>query len=162
MLLLALALVAGQPFTCRVISVHDGDGPFHCADGVSIRLAGVQAPDFEVSEPCRRGRSEFVCSNKLAKESRDRMAELIQGRTLDCLAAGKSYKRTVARCRLNGVDLSCLAIRRGIATRWAKFDPRGLLISCDAPEEETGAGRALRRLGYRDAQNVLSQENSRP
>ena len=135
MILLALALAAGHPFSCSVVSVHDGDGPFHCSDGVSVRLAGVQAPDFESAEPCRRGKAEYVCSDAQARRARDDMAALIQGRTLDCLSTGKSYKRTVATCRLNGADLSCLAIEHGIATRWAKYDRGGRLADCASAQQ---------------------------
>jgi endonuclease YncB( thermonuclease family) len=59
------------------------------------------------------------------------MRDLIQGRTLDCIATGKSYKRTVATCSLDGADLSCLAIKDGIATRWAKYDRGGQLLRCE-------------------------------
>jgi len=130
MLPMILALVAGQSFACKVVSVHDGDGPFHCANGVSVRLAGVQAPDFESAEPCRQGRAEFVCSNRAAADARDQMRALIEGQTLDCVAVGNSYRRTVATCSLAGRDLSCLAVTNGIAARWPRYDRAGKLIHC--------------------------------
>ncbi|WP_116091854.1 thermonuclease family protein [Sphingomonas crusticola] len=132
MILPLLALVtAGKQFPCKVVSVHDGDGPIHCASGASVRLAGIQAPDFADAEPCRKGRAEFVCSDRAATEARDRMRKLIQGRTLDCTAAGRSYRRIVATCRLGAADLSCLAIQRGIATRWQKYDRQRVLVRCE-------------------------------
>ncbi len=129
--LYALALSAGQPFTCDVVKIHDGDGPFHCRNGVSVRLQGIQAPDFTRAEPCKKGKSGYVCSDRLARQSRDRMAALIKGRQLSCTATGKSWKRTVATCSLAGKDLSCMAIRRGIATRWPKYDPERRLVGCN-------------------------------
>ena len=132
MILAALALVAaGQPFTCKVLTVHDGDGPFHCANGVSVRLAGVQAPDFEDAAPCREGRAEYVCSDVAASRSRDAMRRLIEGRTMECVAEGRSYHRTVATCTLDGKDLSCLAIANGIAVRWLRYDRAGRLLRCE-------------------------------
>jgi endonuclease YncB( thermonuclease family) len=132
LILYALALATGQPFTCDVVKVHDGDGPFHCRNGVSVRLKGVQAPDFENTEPCRRHKAGYVCSDRLARQSRDRMAALILGKRLTCTATGKSWKRTVATCSLWRQDLSCLAITHGVGTRWARYDPQRKLVQCKA------------------------------
>lgn len=49
MILTALA-VASASFICDVTRVHDGDGPLWCSNGVKIRIAGIQAPDFEGAE----------------------------------------------------------------------------------------------------------------
>lgn len=46
-MLIALLATAMTPFTCHVIRVHDGDGPLWCRTGERIRIAGIQAPDFE-------------------------------------------------------------------------------------------------------------------
>lgn len=122
-----LALAAGQAFACHVVSVHDGDGPLHCANGQSVRLAAIQAPDYTDAIPCREHRSGFTCNDALADRARDRMATLVLGHTLDCTALGQSYARTVASCRLGGRDLSCIAVREGIATYWARYDRAGTL-----------------------------------
>jgi endonuclease YncB( thermonuclease family) len=50
---------------------------------------------------------------------------------LSCEATGTSYNRTVAWCRLpDGRDAACVAIRAGVAVRWAKFDPQQRLARC--------------------------------
>lgn len=132
MILAAIAVIAvGQSFTCQVVSVHDGDGPFHCANGISVRLAGIQAPDFEDAEPCRLGRAGFVCSNAEAARARDAMQSIILGKDLTCTATGRSYKRTVAKCSFSGSDLSCYAIAHGIAARWPRYDRAGTLTHCE-------------------------------
>ena len=131
MILIALPLIAaGQSFFCHVVSVHDADGPFHCANGISVRLAGIQAADFEDAEPCRIGKADFVCSNAEAARARDAMRSMILGKDLTCTAIGRSYKRTVAKCSFSGNDLSCLAVSHGIATRWPRYDRAGTLIHC--------------------------------
>jgi hypothetical protein len=55
---------------CLVTHVHDGDRPLWCENGLKVRVAGIQAPDFENAEPCRRSRAAYVCSNVQAKRSR--------------------------------------------------------------------------------------------
>lgn len=45
-MLLIIALAAA-PFACTVLKVRDGDGPLWCTNGVKVRVAGKQAPDFE-------------------------------------------------------------------------------------------------------------------
>jgi len=57
--------VAGQPFGCRILSIRDGHGPFHCANGVPVRLAGVQAPSFVPS----RNRLDVTANRRLDPRS---------------------------------------------------------------------------------------------
>jgi endonuclease YncB( thermonuclease family) len=38
-------------FLCLVTYVYDGDGPLWCQNGLKVRVAGIQAPDFENAEP---------------------------------------------------------------------------------------------------------------
>ncbi|WBH15302.1 hypothetical protein [Sphingomonas radiodurans] len=47
----------------QVVKVHDGDGPLWCADDRKVRVAGVQAPDYENTEPCRRGKAGRARAN---------------------------------------------------------------------------------------------------
>lgn len=111
-------------FACVMIApgyVHDGD-TIRCADGTRIRIAGIQAPDFEDTEPCRAGRADYVCSNAQANRSQAIVQRLVWQQTLSCLPVGRSYARVVARCRLpDGRDLSCAAIAAGAATRWERY-----------------------------------------
>ena len=56
-------------FVCEVVKVHDGDGPLWCRNGVKVRVAGIQAPDYESAQPCRIGRANYVCDNRRAAAS---------------------------------------------------------------------------------------------
>ena len=112
-------------FVCEVVRVHDGDGPLWCANGTKVRIAGVQAPDFESAEPCRRPaarRTAYVCDDRTAARSQAIVSGLVLNRRLNCQPLGRSYRRVVARCTLpDGRSLSCAVIAAGAATRWARY-----------------------------------------
>lgn len=119
------------PFTCEVIRVHDGDGPLWCASGEKVRVAGIQAPDFEDAEPCKSGRAEYVCSNIHARRSQVIVERITLHRTLSCQPIGKSYSRIVARCWFpDGRDLSCAIILAGGAVRWDRYWRRYRMPAC--------------------------------
>lgn len=119
------------PFLCLVIGLHDADGPLYCATGEKIRVAGVQAPDYESAEPCRTGRAGYVCSDRQAERSKRLVAPIVLNRTLRCQPVGKSYSRIVARCTLpDGRDLSCAIIAAGAATRWDSYWRRYRMPNC--------------------------------
>jgi endonuclease YncB( thermonuclease family) len=109
------------PFTCEVIRVHDGDGPLWCRSGEKVRVAGIQAPDFESAEPCRRPdarRANYTCDDRAAQRSQ----RIVLGKRLTCQPQGKSYSRVVARCTLpDGRSLSCAVIAAGAAVRWDRY-----------------------------------------
>lgn len=113
------------PFVCEVVRVHDGDGPLWCRTGQKIRVAGIQAPDYERAEPCRRPaarRAAYTCDDAAAVRSRRIVSRLTLGRRLACQPVGKSYSRIVARCTLpDGRSLSCAAIAAGAAVRWDRY-----------------------------------------
>lgn len=129
--LLALTLVTGT-----VVAVHDGDGPIRVEtpEGiVKVRLRGIQAPDFETAEPCRQHRAGYVCDDRRATIARDRMRALVLHKPVTIRPdGGRSYGREVAWLTLpDGRDVSCEAIRLGIATRWPRYDPAGRLRRCE-------------------------------
>lgn len=114
----------GSRFSCRVSSVHDGD-TFRCVDGTRIRLSAIDAP--EMPGACQAGRS---CAPGNPYHAKTTLAGLINGRTVQCEPAGKSYNRIAAWCSVNGADLSCAMLSSGQAIRLARFDPRGRLTRC--------------------------------
>ncbi len=126
MIVAALIAAAAIPsFNCDVIKVHDGDGPLWCRSGEKIRVAGIQAPDFENAEPCRRPdgrRANYTCDDRAAERAQRIMSGLTMGKRLSCQPTGKSYSRIVARCTLpDGRSLSCAAIAGGAAVRWDRY-----------------------------------------
>lgn len=119
------------PFICQVVKVHDGDGPIWCANGIKVRVAGVQAPDYENTTPCREHRAGYVCSNAAADRSRDVTRSIVLHKRLTCDPVGKSYARVVARCTLpDGRSLSCALIAHGAATRWDRYWRRYHMGGC--------------------------------
>ena len=123
MMLIAAATLPA--FTCDVIRVHDGDGPLWCRSGEKVRVAGIQAPDFENAEPCRRPnarRGNYTCDDRAAARSQRIVSSLVLGKRLACQPTGKSYSRIVARCTLpDGRSLTCAAIAAGAAVRWDRY-----------------------------------------
>jgi endonuclease YncB( thermonuclease family) len=128
MLMMAAALA---PFPCHVVRVHDGDGPIWCANGIKVRTAGVQAPDFENASPCRTHKASYVCDNRKAEASRISVERLVLGRTMSCQPVDRSYKRVVARCTLpDGRSLTCATLAAGAAQRWDTYWRRYKLQPC--------------------------------
>ena len=131
---LLVGLSSPQTFSCTVNRVHDGDGPLWCAEGPKVRIAGIQAPDFESAEPCRQRRARYVCSDARARASQRTVSALVLHRRLTCQALEPSYSRIVARCRLlDGRDLSCAVLAAGAATRWERYWQRYRMGSCPSP-----------------------------
>ena len=120
-----LFVAAAAAFPCVVVRVHDGDGPLWCRSGQKIRVAGIQAPDFESAEPCRRPaarRVAYTCDDRAAAGAQRIVSRLTLGKRLTCQPQGKSYSRIVARCTLpDGRSLSCAAIAAGAAVRWDRY-----------------------------------------
>lgn len=119
------------PFVCQVVKVHDGDGPLWCANGRKVRVAGVQAPDFESAEPCRRRKAGYVCDDAKARASQRIAARLTLDKRLACQPVDRSYTRVVARCSLpDGRSLTCALIAAGAATRWDSYWRRYKMGEC--------------------------------
>lgn len=118
-------------FSCEVIRVHDGDGPLWCRNGVKVRVAGIQAPDYESAQPCRTDRANYVCDDRAAAASQRVAQRLTLHRRLTCQPVDRSYKRVVARCTLpDGRSLSCAMLAVGAATRWDTYWRRYGMGAC--------------------------------
>lgn len=122
------------PFVCEVVKVHDGDGPIWCRNGIKVRVAGIQAPDYASAAPCRRPaakRTAYICDSAAAKRSRATVERLVLRKRITCQPVDRSYKRLVARCTLpDGRSLSCAAIAAGAAVRWSTYWRRYRMGEC--------------------------------
>lgn len=111
------------------------DGDTIAIDGVKIRLEGIDAPE-----------SDQVCLDQQSTKwtcgiaARDRLAERIGNRSIDCTPAGsdKDY-RTLAVCRLAGEDLNAWMVRQGWALAFVRYSK----VYVAEEEEARSAKRGL-------------------
>jgi endonuclease YncB( thermonuclease family) len=103
-------------FPCAVASVHDGD-TFRCADGVRVRVAGIDARELDGS--CAPG---HPCASAPPEQATAALDRLIDGQTLTCEPNGRTYNRVAAFCRrADGVDVSCAMLASGTVARWDRY-----------------------------------------
>src|SRR5918992_1657755 len=103
---LALVLLAPPALACdrgavtgRVSPVRDGD-TIELGE-LAIRFEGIAAPEW--NEPG-------------GTEAREAMIELVHGRVVRCELDGtRTYDRCAGICYLDGVDISEVMVRRGVA-----------------------------------------------
>lgn len=101
---------AGSTIFCHSPYIIDGD-TFDCV-GTRIRLMGIDAP--EMPDHCRPGRR---CTEGDPFAAKDRLKSLATG-WVKCRAIEiDHYGRTIARCSVKDVDLSCAMIASGHAVR---------------------------------------------
>lgn len=121
------------PFVCQVVKAHDADGPLWCKNGIKVRVAGVQAPDWKKASPCRQRKPGYVCDDAKARASKRIAEQLVLDQRLNCKPVDRSWKRVVARCWLpNGNSLSCSLIARGAGTKWQTYWRKYKMGGCDA------------------------------
>jgi endonuclease YncB( thermonuclease family) len=114
------------------VPIHDGDGVIHCTNGDRLRLAGIQAPDYEFASPCREHRPGYVCDSRLATAARDNLRRLapvgstITYRIVDSSQCRRGfqeydpYKRhVVVAWNGAGVELGQAQLAGGFAVRWS-------------------------------------------
>ena len=97
----------------------------------NVRLAGLDAP--ERAQDCTDAAGEpFACG----RSATDYLRFLIDGRAVTCRGQGTDrWQRLIARCRVNGVDLSEAMIRRGWAVAFM-----GDLEAFEVEAREAGVG----------------------
>lgn len=100
--------------TCALVAI-DGD-TLRCGRE-RIRLLGIDAP--ELPGHCRRGR-RCVEGNPVA--SKASLAGMLRGKALIERRGRDRYGRTLARVRVNGVDLSGYQVRVGAAVRVPRWE----------------------------------------
>lgn len=86
------------------------DGDSLTVAGRRVRLFGIDAPEYR--QTCRIGWSNWACGSDAAAA----MRSMIDGRQLDCASVDHDvYGRTVANCRVEGIDLAAAMIDKGLA-----------------------------------------------
>jgi endonuclease YncB( thermonuclease family) len=123
-----VAVLAGA-FACAAPSFYDGDN-IRCGSGKAMRLAAIDAPEWESSPKCRRRAAGTVCSDALARASRDHLRALASRGPVRCRVVDASprtagfqstdrYGRPIVRCFIAGVgDLGTAQLRAGKAVPW--------------------------------------------
>lgn len=113
----APAPISTEPtFSCRVVSVHDGD-TLRCSDGTRVRLHAVAAR--EIDETCSEG---HPCPTASAASAMMALVRLAENRTLNCRRTGRSYNRVTAICDNDeGVEINCAMVKSGTTLVWERF-----------------------------------------
>jgi endonuclease YncB( thermonuclease family) len=133
LLLLALIGAAHAEDLIGQASIIDGDTlEIH---GTRIRLWGIDAP--ESSQLCRGEDSlQYRCGAKAANE----LDVFIARRPIDCSPVSlDQYRRTVAVCSIDGVDIADWLVRNGLALDWPKYS-KGKYDQAQRGAEHAGRG----------------------
>jgi len=115
-----IALIATAAFSCPSPHVVDGD-TIRCGDR-RVRLARIDAP--ELAGHCARNRHCAPGDGEASKKALQRMigSQKVICQPVPASPKGRSvydrWGRTVARCRVNGRDISRAMIAGGWAIRW--------------------------------------------
>ena len=108
-------MIGPTMFLCVVANIHDGDN-IRCRGGPSMRLAGIDAPDFMSSPKCKPPRPGAVCNDRLATASRDNLRRLVSRGEVSCRAIGiDRYQRPLVNCSVAGKDLGEAQMAAGMA-----------------------------------------------
>ena len=93
------------------------DGDSLRVQGVVIRLKGVDAP--ELHQTCSREGRPYRCG----EAARQALLERIAGRPVACRIEGRDrYRRSLARCRIDGQDLGAWLVLEGFAVGYHGYE----------------------------------------
>lgn len=101
---------SAESISCHSPYIIDGD-TFDCG-GIRVRLAGIDTP--EMPGHCRTGRE---CTPGDPHKARDKLIEMSRGSVTCRQTDIDTYGRTIGRCSVNGIDLSCAMLASGHAVR---------------------------------------------
>ena len=135
-LIVAACLCASTAFADNLTgqaSIIDGDTlEIH---GTRIRLWGIDAP--ESSQLCRGDDSiQYRCGAKAAND----LDSFLNKRPIDCVSVSlDQYRRTVAVCSIDGVDLAEWLVRNGLALDWPTYS-KGKYDKAQRDADHAGRG----------------------
>ena len=103
--------------------------------GTRIRLWGIDAP--ESNQLCRGDDSiQYRCGAKAAND----LDSFLAKRPIDCVPVSlDQYRRTVATCSVDGVDLADRLVRNGLALDWPQYS-KGKTMGRNAMPSMAGRG----------------------
>ena len=114
LVLVPSAAWAQAPIIGTVRHIEDGDT--FCVGSIKIRLDGIDAP--EINDDCWRNKLRWKCGSDASSE----LSRQALGKTIICEPKYcDRYGRTVALCRVNGVDLSGAMVAAGWAIDWPHY-----------------------------------------
>lgn len=97
------------------------------------RIWGIDAP--EKAQMCKRGGKDWACG---AWSGEMLAADMAKGR-VTCEAVDRDrYGRIVGLCRVNGVDLAELQVKRGAAVAYAQYTKRYVAMADEAKAKKMG------------------------
>ena len=108
--------------TCNIsfadnLKIIDGDTII--LNGEKIRFSGIDTP--ELKQTCLKDDQEVPCG----MTAKRLLAEKISNATVECISEGKdTYKRTLAKCFVNGESLSKFLVRSGYAFAYRKYSTK--------------------------------------
>ena len=120
-------LLCSAAYAQDTATITDGDTVGQ--DGIIYRLHGIDAPEF--AQTC-----DGVPCGKVATET---MAQLAEGRRLDCEARGEDgYGRTIAVCKNGDIDIGAEMVRLGYAWAYVRFSDDYVALEISARDQRTG------------------------
>ncbi len=122
--LLFIAFEAHAATLEGIATIHDGDTIR--IGKTSIRIWGIDA--VELKQTCEKDGAVVPCG-VMARET---LTAIIGNNTVTCTAKGKSYKRVVGTCFVNGRDIAAEMTRLGMAYDAPKYSKA---FYSDAQEE---------------------------
>lgn len=115
-ILIACPVIADEP--ARIIGTAKVvDGDTIDIGVVRVRLHGIDAP--EAAQTCQDAfGAEWQCGIAAAY----RLAELVDGRPIECLALDRDqYGRVIGRCFVDGADQNAIMVEEGLAWAYRHF-----------------------------------------
>ena len=95
------------------------DGDTINLNGEKIRFSGIDAP--EIKQTCIKNNVAIKCGIK----ARELLVKMIGNKKINCVREGKDqYKRTLAECFVNDLNLSSYLVKNGYAFAYRKYSKK--------------------------------------
>jgi endonuclease YncB( thermonuclease family) len=131
---IALALVVTPALAADLTGLAQVvDGDSLVVQGRQVRLSGIDAPEW--GQKCQKGGKDWMAGQAAAAY----LKSLAEGRSVSCVSEGvDKYKRQIATCYLDGVDLNDRIVRAGWAIAYRRYSER--YVPAEAEAKQAGLG----------------------